>query len=100
MYTEYCLLRIPFRVIHHLPIQRHVFAHTICFFFANTQNWLEKRYGKGSEVAVFEHYDESNPHVHFVVVLIVEKSVKWKNRRGERGANGKEAKRPRPYGRA
>lgn len=33
-------------------------------------------------VAIFEHYDESNPHAHFVVVPIVE-AVKWKNRRGE-----------------
>lgn len=52
-------------------------------FFANAQKWLEKRHGRGSVVAVFEHYDESNPHAHFVVVPIIEKSVKWKNRRGE-----------------
>jgi hypothetical protein len=52
-------------------------------FFANTMHWLEKRHGKGSVVAKFEHYDESNPHAHFIVVPIQEKEVSWKNRRGE-----------------
>tara|TARA_R110000850_G_C9991609_1_gene467093 strand:- start:2748 stop:3668 length:921 start_codon:yes stop_codon:yes gene_type:complete len=63
--------------------QRAWQQYTPAAFFANTQKWLEKRHGKGSVVAVFEHYDESNPHAHFVVVPIIEKSVKWKNRRGE-----------------
>lgn len=52
-------------------------------FFSNTSKWLEERHGKGSVVAVFEHYDESNPHAHFVVVPIAEKTIKWKNSKGE-----------------
>lgn len=51
-------------------------------FFSNTSRWLEERHGKGSVVAIYEHYDESNPHAHFVVVPIAEKAVKWKNSRG------------------
>lgn len=52
-------------------------------FFSNAMQWLEKRHGKGSVVAKFEHYDESNPHAHFIVVPIQEKEISWKNRRGE-----------------
>jgi hypothetical protein len=52
-------------------------------YFQNCLNWLEERHGKGSVIAISEHYDESNPHAHFVVVPLVEKDVKWKNRSGE-----------------
>lgn len=52
-------------------------------FFSNTSKWLEDRHGKGSVVAIYEHYDESNPHAHFVVVPITEKTIKWKNSTGE-----------------
>jgi len=52
-------------------------------FFSRAYMWLEGRYGIGSVVARSEHYDESNPHCHFIVVPIVEKSIKWKNERGE-----------------
>lgn len=51
-------------------------------FFSNTSQWLEERHGKGSVVAIYEHYDESNPHAHFVVVPIAEKQIKWKNSKG------------------
>ena len=50
--------------------------------FANTKTWLEERYGEGSVVAKREHYDELNPHCHFIVVPIVDKEIKWKNRNG------------------
>jgi len=52
-------------------------------FFANTSKWLEERHGKGSVIAMYEHYDESNPHAHFIVVPIAEKNIKWKNSKGE-----------------
>ena len=51
-------------------------------FFSETSRWLENRHGKGSLVATYVHFDESNPHAHFVVVPVTEKVVKWKNTRG------------------
>lgn len=51
-------------------------------FFQDATDWIEKRHGKNSVVAVSEHYDESNPHVHIVVVPLVTKEVKWKNKNG------------------
>lgn len=50
--------------------------------FSNTQKWLEDKYGQGSVVAMSAHYDETNPHCHFIVVPIEKKTVKWKNRNG------------------
>jgi hypothetical protein len=52
-------------------------------FFSNTGQWLEEKHGRCSIVAKYEHYDESNPHAHFILVPIIEKNVKWKNSRGE-----------------
>ena len=52
-------------------------------FFQSASEWVEKRHGKGSVVAVAEHYDESNPHMHIIVVPLVTKDVHWKNKRGE-----------------
>jgi hypothetical protein len=52
-------------------------------FLSNAETWLEKRHGRDSIVAKYEHFDESNPHGHFIVVPIIEKEVKWKNSRGE-----------------
>jgi hypothetical protein len=51
--------------------------------FSNCEKWLEERYGKGNVVARYEHYDESTPHAHFIVVPIVEKEIHWKNQKGE-----------------
>lgn len=51
-------------------------------FFSNVSQWLEERHGKESVVAIYEHYDESNPHAHFVVVPVAEKKIKWKNSKG------------------
>lgn len=52
-------------------------------FFDNAELFLAEKYGLFNIVARHEHYDESNPHCHFMVVPIVEKEVKWKNERGE-----------------
>lgn len=52
-------------------------------FVSNTQKWLEERHGEGSVIASYDHQDESNPHVHFIVVPLIEKDVKWKNKNGE-----------------
>lgn len=52
-------------------------------YFMNAKEWIEKRHGKGSVIAFSFHQDESNPHAHFIVVPVVQKEVKWKNRRGE-----------------
>lgn len=51
--------------------------------FSNAHEWLEKKYGEGSVVSKSEHFDESNPHCHFIVVPILQKEIKWKNRNGE-----------------
>jgi len=51
--------------------------------FSNCEKWLEQKYGKGNVVARYEHYDESTPHAHFIVIPIVEKTVKWKNQKGQ-----------------
>jgi hypothetical protein len=50
--------------------------------FSNAHKWLEERYGKGSVVSKSEHYDELNPHCHFIVVPVLQKEIKWKNRNG------------------
>ena len=52
-------------------------------FVSNTQKWLEDRHGKDSVIATYSHEDESNPHVHFVVVPLEEKEVKWKNKKSQ-----------------
>lgn len=51
-------------------------------FVSNTMRWLEDRHGEDSVVASYEHLDESNPHVHFIVVPLIKKEVRWKNLRG------------------
>lgn len=51
--------------------------------FSNCYNWLADRYGRENIVAHYDHYDESNPHAHFIVVPIVSKEIKWKNAKGE-----------------
>lgn len=51
-------------------------------FFSNVSQWLEERHGERSVVAIYEHYDESNPHAHFVVVPVANKKIKWKNLKG------------------
>ena len=45
-------------------------------------SFLGEKHGYGNIVSMSLHFDESNPHAHFVVVPIVEKEVKWKNANG------------------
>jgi hypothetical protein len=42
------------------------------------------KHGKENVVSISHHQDESNPHAHVVVVPIVEKEIKSKNRYGEK----------------
>lgn len=51
-------------------------------YFLQCMKWLEDKHGKGSVVSYSLHEDESNPHAHFVVVPLVTKEVKWKNKKG------------------
>lgn len=51
-------------------------------FVSGVSQWLEKRHGLNSVVAVYSHQDESNPHAHIVVVPVEEKKIKWKNQQG------------------
>lgn len=57
-------------------------AYSFEGYVSNTQTWIEDRHGKNSVIATYKHEDESNPHVHFVVVPLEEKVVKWKNKQG------------------
>lgn len=50
-------------------------------FFELAENFLNRKYG--NIVSKNIHFDESNPHAHFLIVPIVEKEIKWKNERGE-----------------
>lgn len=52
-------------------------------FFNRCDEWLCERYGAKNVVARYDHFDESTPHAHFVVIPIVKKEIKWKNRNGE-----------------
>jgi hypothetical protein len=58
-------------------------AYSASGHFSNCEKWLKQKYGAENVVARTDHYDESNPHAHFIVVPIVKKEVKWKNSRGE-----------------
>jgi ribosomal protein S20 len=52
-------------------------------FQKESLNWLNERYGKENVVNVHIHKDEKTPHIHAIVTPIVQKDVKWKNKRGE-----------------
>lgn len=53
-------------------------------FLSDATKWVAERHGGMQNlVAVSQHFDESNPHAHIVVLPIVEKTVKWKNQKGE-----------------
>lgn len=53
-------------------------------FLSKAHQWIaEKHGGMDNVIAISNHFDETNPHVHVIVVPIVEKTVKWKNQRGE-----------------
>jgi hypothetical protein len=46
-------------------------------------DFVEQRHTQGSIVAINMHFDEKTPHVHVLVVPIVEKEVRWKNKTRE-----------------
>jgi hypothetical protein len=53
-------------------------------WFSNCMDFLRKRHGEESPIiAKYEHYDESNPHCHFVIMPIKEKTIKWKNQQAQ-----------------
>jgi hypothetical protein len=52
-------------------------------FFQKVKEWLQVKHGKTSVIGHYEHYDESNPHAHFVVLPVTPKEIKWKNSKGE-----------------
>lgn len=43
--------------------------------------FVNARHGKENVVAINWHFDEKTPHVHVLVVPIVEKEVRWKNKK-------------------
>lgn len=52
-------------------------------FLSDATKWVAERHGGMQNlIAVSQHFDESNPHAHIVVLPIVEKKVKWKNQKG------------------
>ena len=56
-------------------------------FLGDAMYWVAERHGgMQNVVSVSQHFDESNPHAHIVVVPLVEKSVKWKNQKGQGSA--------------
>jgi len=65
------------------PDVQHVYKN----YSANTAldkmfEFVAKRHGKENVIAKSLHFDESNPHAHFVVVPITTKEKHWKNRNG------------------
>jgi hypothetical protein len=64
-------------------------AYTPAKHFANCLEFLEKKHGKENIVSIAEHYDESKPHMHVIVVPIIKKEVRWKRSKGDGYIEGK-----------
>lgn len=64
-------------------------AYSPSKYFANCVKFLEKKHGAENIVAIAEHYDESKPHVHIIVVPIIRKEVHWKRSKGDGYIEGK-----------
>jgi hypothetical protein len=47
------------------------------------KSFVEEKHGKNNIINCAYHYDEDNCHVHVIAVPLVEKSVKWKNKKGQ-----------------
>lgn len=45
--------------------------------------FVRKKHGDENIIGCTYHLDETNPHVHILAVPLVEKSVKWKNQKGQ-----------------
>ncbi len=52
-------------------------------FLEKAADFVAEKHGRQNVISVSFHYDEANPHAHIVALPIVEKSVKWKNKRGQ-----------------
>jgi hypothetical protein len=64
-------------------------AYTPSKYFAICIKFLEKKHGKENIVSIAEHYDETNPHMHVIVVPIIRKEVRWKRSKGDGYIEGK-----------
>lgn len=47
------------------------------------EEFVNQKHKKENVVAVNRHFDEKTPHIHMLVVPIVEKEVRWKNKKRE-----------------
>lgn len=53
-------------------------------FFDNVmRDFFAEKFGKENIISYSKHYDESTPHCHLIVIPIMKKEVKWKNRKGK-----------------
>jgi hypothetical protein len=52
-------------------------------YLSNCLKFAAERYGWDNIIASHQHFDEATPHVHVLVTPVVEKTVRWKNQRGE-----------------
>ena len=42
-----------------------------------------EKHGVHNVISISQHFDETNPHAHIVVIPAVEKTLKWKNKNGQ-----------------
>ncbi|MEP5613722.1 MAG: plasmid recombination protein [Cyclobacteriaceae bacterium] len=49
---------------------------------SNLLKFIINRYGSENIVSTAEHFDETTPHMHVVVMPVVKKERKWKNKNG------------------
>ncbi len=52
-------------------------------FMHNERKYLERIFGEGNVLVAYLHNDESKPHVHYIVLPVKKREVKYKNRFGE-----------------
>jgi hypothetical protein len=52
-------------------------------YLSNCVEFVACKYGRENIISVHQHFDESNPHVHVLLTPIAEKTVRWKNQKGE-----------------
>lgn len=52
-------------------------------YFNECYKFIGEKHGFENIVSMDEHYDESNPHAHFLVIPISKKETHWKNATGE-----------------
>jgi hypothetical protein len=64
-------------------------AYTPKKYFESCLRFLEKKHGKENIIAIAEHYDETKPHAHIIVVPIIRKEVHWKRSKGDGYIEGK-----------